>query len=684
MTFQEPPFPRRQPNSRPLHDENASTEHRHIRRDQPPETEQRRSRRDQPPETEQRRSHFDQPDEPTRKASRFDRFRGALSGPPAPRDHGEIEYGGSEEQQEYDEFLDLWEQIPTQSDFDTLRTSAIPAVDATHPVIIRPWEQSRVYPIVKRPLTLSRQVSIVVSLVIVVIVVILNTKSFDPALASGLPVWSANRGQFNLGSAGIVPSGNNPSTGNNGAGNNGTGGGNNGGNFGTPPLSTSTLPIPGPQGLPTQSNAPQGGTVSVAVDPNNDQGPVNPMIWGINAPDRNLRWAGNTNIVNELKAARIPLIRIGPIQYSNVVFGHPMCSSPTNCDFSLMDQSLRDVFQAGAQPEFQLTDYPGGVAANDWQAYATFMRMVITRYNVNLVLGQKIKYWEFWNEPTVEPDGTLTEGQYVNMIVTVGGAMKAIDPSIRIVAPASAWPDLGPGGWLDYMAKNTGNIIDVLSFHSYGDYGGSDQARLDSIKADYYDEIVNNASRFVTPSGKQLALAVTEYNIAWKDLSSGSTYEWHSSYDAVYAADTILWATKAHADHFTYFTVAQAGKNLLGILDPSNNYAPFRPYYTFAMYGNYMRDRLINATSSDGTVDTLASKSNDGTLITIMIISKDMQNRRPIAINVAGLGNGTATIAMLSDNSLPTTQSQQAYQNGTLTVTVDPLSVTAVMIKTTP
>src|SRR5437588_9909221 len=56
---------------------------------------------------------------------------------------------------------------------------------------------------------------------------------------------------------------------------------------------------------------------NIIVDPSSNAGSINPLIWGINAPGREI-WDGDSPIVTQrLRQAKIHLIRIGAIQYSN-------------------------------------------------------------------------------------------------------------------------------------------------------------------------------------------------------------------------------------------------------------------------------------------------------------------------------------------------------------------------------
>ncbi len=424
------------------------------------------------------------------------------------------------------------------------------------------------------------------------------------------------------------------------------------------------------------------------IDVDSDEGNVNPFLWGINAADKHLLWAGSKALEQRLRDAQIKIVRVGAIQYANYALGHSMCTSLSSCDFSTMDACLKAIFDAGAEPLFVVVAYPGGIIPYDWQGYANFMKRVVTRYNIDLVLGKRIRYWEMWNEPTDEPDGRIpTQQLYGEFVNTVGGAMKLVDPTIKLIAPAAPYADFGSNGWLNYVAQNTGDFIDILSWHDYGRHDANDQTRLTYTKTQYYDNIrvVADSNNFVnTVSGKRFGAAITEYNMAGQPLEDGSTAQFHSNYNAVFVASAIINAMKAGAQLFTFFTLAQSGTNLLGILNPTNgSYAPFTTYYTFYLFGNHMGKTLLKGTGDSGLLEYVASKSADGKVVYIVAVNKDVENAQVIHVKMSNSNSGNYRVYELDANTQPLTGLNRSYQAGQFTYTLPPLSVTAFEIPET-
>src|SRR5260221_9752915 len=98
-------------------------------------------------------------------------------------------------------------------------------------------------------------------------------------------------------------------------------------------------------------------SATISLDPTVNLAPVNPFVWGIGSPEKHIWWAGNTNLANLIKNAKIKLIRTGPVQNIWYAKGQHVCTTATSCDFTLMDQILTSIFDSGAEPLFSIIAY---------------------------------------------------------------------------------------------------------------------------------------------------------------------------------------------------------------------------------------------------------------------------------------------------------------------------------------
>lgn len=421
---------------------------------------------------------------------------------------------------------------------------------------------------------------------------------------------------------------------------------------------------------------------SITVDCSSNEGPVNALNWGVGAPDKYMWWPGNTTLQQRISAAKIKIVRVGPVQLGNYN-GRDMYPAVDSWNFTDMDLILNSIFDAGAQPSFTIVGYPGGVPEKDWTAYAHFMEGVIKRYNVQKVLGadRTVKYWEMWNEPTDEGDGKLTQTEYKTFAQTVGNALKAQDPTIKLIGPAHSWSDLG--GWVSFAAKNLEPQLDILSWHDYGpDPASSDADRMNWQNDHYYNKIIEAKSGgfggvLTGPSGKKYGAAITEYNMSHAD--GGSTYnlKYHNEFNATYAGSAIINALKAKADLFCFYNLSETGTNLLGLLDNSN-FTPYKPYYTFYLFGNYTGTRALSATGGTTALDHYASKDTVSGKYYLTLVNKSVDGTSfDVTVNLSNTSNtaGTVKIRKVDANTNPTSDTTINFSASAFTYSIAPYSI---------
>lgn len=99
----------------------------------------------------------------------------------------------------------------------------------------------------------------------------------------------------------------------------------------------------------------------------------------------------------------------------------------------------------------------------NYQYLADFGTAVAKRAQAD---GLPIKNWEAWNEPNSEGGYWLgTVPQMVSMAKTVHAAIKAVDPTYRVLTPA---PQGNSAQWMDsYLAAGGGAYADTIAFHGY-------------------------------------------------------------------------------------------------------------------------------------------------------------------------------------------------------------------------
>ncbi|BDI28590.1 hypothetical protein CCAX7_006410 [Capsulimonas corticalis] len=441
-------------------------------------------------------------------------------------------------------------------------------------------------------------------------------------------------------------------------------------------------------------------TASITVN-TTDAGAVNPYTWGINAPDQWTNYAGSASFQNAISAAGVKIVRINPIPKCKQDGNDPYPSAGTY-NWTELDSLLNTVFNAGAIPIFQVVGFPAGVShtldasshitAADWNGYATFMQSVVQRYNVSKQLGatRTIKYWEMWNEPTNEGNGVFTsQSQYGSFVQTVGAAMKSIDPTIKLLGPADAWGDnadgspgnFGSGSWLNYTAKNLYGQIDMLTWHNYGaGTGSTDQFRLNWTRQAYdLDPLTiveaGNGGLLTSPSGATFPAGVTEYNLS--SSSFGTDAEFSNEYGSTFTGSAIINAMLGNVGVFTYFCAAQAGTNLLGLLNDTTFAVQAKSYYAIQLFGAQFSkaDRKLTTTSPTEPLEITAAYSSATAKRYIAIANKDISSSDVITFTVNGIGASGAVTAWLVDSTHNGSSSSSTYTGNQFTYTIGPRSV---------
>lgn len=444
-----------------------------------------------------------------------------------------------------------------------------------------------------------------------------------------------------------------------------------------------------------------GTATTITVDTASNAGSVNPFAWGVGAPDKYAWWAGNTALKTRISDAKIKLVRVNPIQ--NMLYnGRDPYPSAGTFALTDMDAILNTIYDAGAEPLFVIAGFPAGVpntrdasgtiTSANWTEYANFMKGVVKRYNTDHVLGasKTIRYWELWNEPTIEGDGKFSsQANYKTFAQTVGNAMKAQDSTIKLIGPVDAWSDLSSTGYVSYAAKQLESQIDILSWHDYGpDPTNSDATRLAWTKPHYQDNVATVKSGgagdiFKGPSGKLYGAAITEYNMSHQD--GGSTYnaKYHNYFNAIYSASAIVNAMKGNADMLMSYNLAETGTNLLGLLD-NTSYSPYKPYYAYHLFGNHFGNQKLTGTGGTTNLEFVASKDTATGKTYVIAVNKDASVTYDAAVQLQNISSATGTVNVwkLDATTNPTSSTSLAYSGSQFTYSIAPM--TAVAFEVTP
>jgi hypothetical protein len=264
----------------------------------------------------------------------------------------------------------------------------------------------------------------------------------------------------------------------------------------------------------------------------------------------------------------------------------------------------------------------------------------------NKKMGYDVRYWEIGNElgGSWEPGtelpfgkGQLTAGMYTKRYNDMADAMRKVDPTIKI----------GGGAFAEEMIRDCGANVDVVSIHTYpgsttlsdarmfADIGGSVASQVAPVRKWIHE--------YQPQREKQIEIAYTEWNLAggidnsrmfsglWANIFLGELAENGVSIANQWDCFSDLFYSKDRVDHVRK-----------------------SEYYALWLWNNYIGDRLIPARSSNQTVYTYASRSDDAVIV--MLVNTDQEREAKVAVQIAGFSPA-------SEGELATVTSREYHWN---------------------
>ena len=297
-----------------------------------------------------------------------------------------------------------------------------------------------------------------------------------------------------------------------------------------------------------------------------------------------------------------------------------------------------------------------------------------------------VKYWgignEVWGSWQI---GTTTAIGYVKRAERFIQAMKAVDPSIKIVAvghnPLS--DDLEDEGalWNEVVLKELGTEIDYLSWHSYQpDQSGwkDNYDALDlyhSICAATFDieKILNRVDKQIQQfsPNKQILQSVDEWNL-WLAPSEKNVSMHHVTYtmrDALYISSVLITFFK-HCKSVGMANLAQM-VNVLPLIQTNKNAAIATAiFYPFVLFGQMQttvlhseivcetfnsHEQAVNLLAHKNVpyLDGLAAINQENSKLTLLLVNRYPLNRLKVNIHLDKQSKFTPVNAMQIHASAP-------------------------------
>jgi hypothetical protein len=420
---------------------------------------------------------------------------------------------------------------------------------------------------------------------------------------------------------------------------------------------------------------------------------INHAVW-----DTNL---GTNEVADLLGSAGIRTMRYPGGSYGDIYHWQthtaPGGFIAPNTDF---DTFMAGVRRAGGQA-IVIANYGTGSA----QEAAGWVRQA------NVVKGYGVKYWEIGNEnygnghygASWEADDhpDKSPAAYANEVVAYSTAMKAVDPTVKIGAvltmPAN-WPDgIVAGGdsatWNRTVLSVASPSIDFVVLHWYPGGSSAQALAATAYVADAMYLVRKDIATFAGPDSSRIGIALTETNVpVGKNTQPGALYAadaystllengvftvtWWNTHNGIGNVSTV--AGRADYDDFGILSSATCSADGTAC-EPALN-TPFAPYHAITMMSRFARpgDQFVQAATSDPLVTAHAARRADGDLA-LLLINKDPDNARQVAIDYAGFAPAAAAPTVLSftngANGISTSQSGSAGSQ-----TLPPYSLTTLVL----
>jgi hypothetical protein len=261
---------------------------------------------------------------------------------------------------------------------------------------------------------------------------------------------------------------------------------------------------------------------------------------------------------------------------------------------------------------------------------------------INVTKGKNIKYWIIGNEPDLGYSYS-TASQVANYIKPFASAMKAVDPTIKIIGPETAWYDTNiinglttPNGPDDITGKDAAGryYIDIISFHTYPFNGSQTRSQVISKLAsagglkDNLGALNSRLASCNTAHGRTganaLKTAITEANINWQNSSSDDLYGngANSFIGGQFIAEMLGIGMKKGVEFINIWSVIEGNSTTLdiGYIDAQTGVK--KPsFYHFKMMAENFKGEVANGTSNLSNVKVFGSKNAEK--IQVLVMNQD-------------------------------------------------------------
>ena len=339
---------------------------------------------------------------------------------------------------------------------------------------------------------------------------------------------------------------------------------------------------------------------------------------------------------------------------------------------------------------------PGSTSATRTSPRSDYLRNAVewVRY-ANVKHNYNVKYWVLGNETETcyftDKNGKgygYTPSMYAKDIVEFSAAMKAVDPSIKVIANGAAWVVKAylptAGNSIDYIA--TSNYpLSQTPYKSYDDWVQKKYNHGDLVKPmeDVLKE-VDNCPNLSQEKKASLKVIATEFSSStwWPNTWPSSQDLGHALFNFDIAGQTMSNPRFLFACFWNTHWEAHDNGSAYNALSDKNEFLPLGQ--SLALWGNYLFPKMVKTSQADGTVSYATCNEDNNELYYYVINQKGTSKQIELAVSGQLMGDITKVAEMSGDDlksaNTKFTLHEKDVQSGDV-VTLDPYSATVFDVK---
>lgn len=267
---------------------------------------------------------------------------------------------------------------------------------------------------------------------------------------------------------------------------------------------------------------------------------------------------------------------------------------------------------------------------------------------VNVTKSYGIKYFSIGNEPDLYEEQSLRDAGYDAVAFCTeyrefATAMRAVDPSIKLVGPDLSWKYGAENDWLTPFLENCGDVVDVVAVHRYPlqPTACTEAKAYSDVVA--YRRVLTRLRKVMDSTGQTgKPLAFTEANITWDGDPAKSTMEASpgSFSAALWLADNIGASLEGQLDSVNYWSLSEGWT--LGFFDGTK---PRPAFHVMKLFSTQFGSEVLTVTGASTDLSAYAGHDTDLARTSLFFINKTASPLE-LSVTFADLPR-TGTIALV-------------------------------------